>query len=1064
MKQKLGVLFLFISIANSVLAQLNADNSLTIEQYIQDVLLGQNVSVSNITFNGGSANVSSPAVGGFECVDCNLGIGSGFIMASGDVTGAEGPNNNTGSTLPGTGTFQGSDPDLLDLVQANGGTSVNDWVIIEFDFVPLGDTLRFNYVWGSEEYDTYVGSGFNDVFGFFLSGPGINGPYSNNAENIALVPGTNEGVAINTINNGQGNGGPCNNCQYYNQLGSDNDFFNNMDDDIYTNPYYMQYDGYTDVLTAIGLVQCGQTYHIKLAICDANDSGLDSGIFLERDSFSSNLVVQVELNFEVGGPDGNSLYENCGTGNLIFSRPESFDNDNSFVAYLSYDGSATMGIDFNELPDSIVFDPGVESVEIPIDAFTDGLNEGTENVHMIITNLAQCSEVMLESEFEFFINDEAEPLVVEGYEEHICDGATVELIPIISGGYANYGYQWSTGETTETISVSPPGDIVYNVIVTDTCGMPSDDADISIIVGFPPMSISVSPDPIEVGCDGLNLTGEVSGGDGSYTWNWLDGDGNNMWGWQNTLWLSTWNFTDEILVAVEDGCGETAEVTVYPVSTFEPMVVNIEPNIVVSCPGDYTIEPEITGGSEPYFFSWYDANWNYLGGNSSYTVNFTGTMTLNFTVSDNCGGYFSSMITLTLDPIELMVSLPQGLSGSCTDVFTIDPDVTGGGGIYAYEWTSGGDVVGQNEILQFVTTETADVILTVNDNCGNEQIASTTITIITVPPVLNLSEDQTATCVETRTFTAEALAGEPAYSFVWSVAGNQIAAGNTAEYQAFESTEITCVLTDACGLTDEETVMLTIYNPPITLGITPDSTICLGDEIELVVDVTGGAGTISYFWPTVLDDSENTLYHVNVRPGSSQEYEVIVADECGQQETAEVDVDVEFVVADFTVEYLNDSEVLLEALSADSCIDCSYYWNFGDGSTFLGDSVLHEYDGLDQYQVALYVSNSRGCNRTNYQVVYPPVQLYIPNTFTPDGDGINDVWKFEANGVVTFELKIFNRWGDVIFSSNNPNVVWTGDVHDGEYYAQDGIYSWYIEYTGVDGDARSRSGSVNVLR
>jgi hypothetical protein len=151
-------------------AQMTTENNLTVQQYVQDVLLGQNVTVSNITFNGGNANAVSPAVGGFECVDCNLGIGSGFAMSSGDVAGMIGPNNSTGFTGTGTGTSNGNDPDLLDLVQANGGNSIHDWVIIEFDFVPLGDTIQFQYVWGSEEYDTYVGSGFNDVFGFFLSG------------------------------------------------------------------------------------------------------------------------------------------------------------------------------------------------------------------------------------------------------------------------------------------------------------------------------------------------------------------------------------------------------------------------------------------------------------------------------------------------------------------------------------------------------------------------------------------------------------------------------------------------------------------------------------------------------------------------------------------------------------------------------------------------------------------------------------------------------------------------------------------------------------------------------
>ncbi|MEN9639981.1 MAG: hypothetical protein RLZZ262_1850, partial [Bacteroidota bacterium] len=203
-------------------SQLVTENTLTVQQYVQDVLLGANVTVSNIEFNTGNANLVSTSVGGFECEDCNLGIVSGFAMSSGDVSGLVGPNNSGGYTGTGTGLSSGNDADLLDLVQANGGNSINDWAIIEFDFVPLGDTIRFNYVWGSEEYDSWVGTGFNDVFGFFISGPGISGPFTNNAQNIAIVPGTTDtGVAINTINNGNGNAGPCSNCDYYNQLDSD---------------------------------------------------------------------------------------------------------------------------------------------------------------------------------------------------------------------------------------------------------------------------------------------------------------------------------------------------------------------------------------------------------------------------------------------------------------------------------------------------------------------------------------------------------------------------------------------------------------------------------------------------------------------------------------------------------------------------------------------------------------------------------------------------------------------------------------------------------------------------
>lgn len=95
-------------------------------------------------------------------------------------------------------TTGGTDPDLNALTSL----SINDACVIEFDFLPVGDTIRFNYVFGSEEYHDYVGSSFNDVLGFFLSGEGIVGPYTNDAINIAKVPGTNLAVSISNVNCG----------------------------------------------------------------------------------------------------------------------------------------------------------------------------------------------------------------------------------------------------------------------------------------------------------------------------------------------------------------------------------------------------------------------------------------------------------------------------------------------------------------------------------------------------------------------------------------------------------------------------------------------------------------------------------------------------------------------------------------------------------------------------------------------------------------------------------------------------------------------------------------------
>jgi hypothetical protein len=231
-----GATFILLGI-QPLRAQLVCTNDMTIEQYVQEVLLGANVEMFNITYNGGPAGVISTQVGGFECVDCNMGIESGFAMSSGDVMGMQGPNNSEAYTGTSAGLYAGTDPDLVDLVTAAGGSSVNDWVIIEFDFIPLGDTIQFQYVWGSEEYDFYANSSFNDVFGFFLSGPGISGPYEDDAENIALIPGTDIAVGINTINNGSGNTGPCEYCEYYNQdTPYDGYYWEDPENDLYTNP------------------------------------------------------------------------------------------------------------------------------------------------------------------------------------------------------------------------------------------------------------------------------------------------------------------------------------------------------------------------------------------------------------------------------------------------------------------------------------------------------------------------------------------------------------------------------------------------------------------------------------------------------------------------------------------------------------------------------------------------------------------------------------------------------------------------------------------------------------
>ncbi len=277
----LYTLCMAVVIAANVSAQLSVDTTLTPEQIIEDAFLSNGVFTSNIVFSGGNYHI-----GLFEGSQSNVGLNSGIIMGSGYVTGAVGPNNSGSFTQGDYQIFNYDDSDLISILNS---FSVNDPSVVDFDFIATGDSLDFQFVFGSEEYDEFVGSSFNDGFGFFISGPGISGPYSNGAVNIALIPGTDIPVAINNLNNGTGNQGPCSYCEYFIHNGD------GSSEPYVSDPTVIQSDGFTTLLHAsIGDLVIGEVYHIKLAIADAGDAGFDSYVFLGGESFVQfcNEVVQ----------------------------------------------------------------------------------------------------------------------------------------------------------------------------------------------------------------------------------------------------------------------------------------------------------------------------------------------------------------------------------------------------------------------------------------------------------------------------------------------------------------------------------------------------------------------------------------------------------------------------------------------------------------------------------------------------------------------------------------------------------------------------------------------------
>ena len=494
MKKLINFLFLttlFISV-NITAQTVSTGNG--VNYYVQNVLVGNGVSVSNISINTGNSAV----IGEFQNFgSTNLGLDHGIIITSGDATLAP-PPNNSGSA--GTNNNLAGDPDLQSMLPS--GIDAYDAVILEFDFIPQSNHIEFNYVFGSEEYEEFVNGGYNDVFGFFISGPGINGPYSNNAENIALVPGTSTNVAIDNINNGTNGNGPCTNCQYF-----------------ISNPQGngIQYDGFTTVLTASADVTPCQTYHIKIAICDAGDGVYDSGVFLEANSFSTN-GISTGVSFTNGNINNSNLIEGCGEAIISFVLDNPVLNDSTITYTIG--GTASNGTDYSNLSGTVTFPAGSDSVAIIVSPLLDGNTEGAETVQ-IIYSASSCGTDTINLTIQ-----DGNPVVADfDFPAQICEGDTV-TITFTGTGNANDYYNWNfAGGTVISGSGQGPYQVVWNtpgsynislaMASNDACF--NDTANATITVNQTPTADFIT----DVICEGdtsyITYTGNASS---SATYNW----------------------------------------------------------------------------------------------------------------------------------------------------------------------------------------------------------------------------------------------------------------------------------------------------------------------------------------------------------------------------------------------------------------------------------------------------------------------------------------------------------------------------------------------------------------
>ena len=571
-----------LSNINDANAQLTVTANQTAQALVAS-LVGDGVITSNATLN-----CATQANGKFSGTS-NLGIDSGIVLTSGyaatvginyGVNGVPGNSASNGMNRPG-------DADLTTLINSlTGGTiTTHDACILEFDFIPAGDTVSFDYVFGSDEYTTYNCS-INDVFGFFISGPGITG-----VRNIATVPGTNGVmVGISTVNDGT----------QYSPTQSNPCHANTLGNGPYTQYYVsntnlpsttLVYNGMTTVFQAVSAVQPCQTYHLKLAVADASDEILDSGVFLKAGSLKSVGLSATAEGMEVTQSDTAYTVRGCHPASVTVKRstPSATPLD---VPYL-LQGTAVNGVDYQYLPGVVTIPANDTVATITIQPLLLPQPVGDRIVEVILENPYSCAgSVNQYLDTAYVLIRDSINVVPNLYVESLCVGQTLPLTIEYDEIFGPLEYQWTPANwvaapTLGAATLSFPnqaGNYEYTLTVTlANASQSCRESTVKINVNVQDIYVNIGNDTTICDYESIYMFAEVNPIDSlnDYTYQWFPADKFNDPNVKNPIYNNS--VSGNVVVKVETPIGcigfDTMHVVVNPGN-----FINLSPTDTAICP------------------------------------------------------------------------------------------------------------------------------------------------------------------------------------------------------------------------------------------------------------------------------------------------------------------------------------------------------------------------------------------------------------------------------------------------------------------------------------------------
>jgi gliding motility-associated-like protein len=623
---------------------------------------------------------------------------------------------------------------------------------------------------------------------------------------------------------------------------------------------------------------------------------------------------------------------------------------------------------------------------------------------------------------------------------------TGEIDLSANGGTAPYTFSWSNGSTTEDLLALGAG--TYNVTVNDSNGdIGGCAASTSIVISEPNAPLMMTETHLDVLCNG-GATGEAtvfaSGGFGAYNYYWFNGAVGstilNLPFGSFMAYVSDDNqCTDSLLINIEEPL---------------PLTINLDITDVL-CHGTSTgsIDLTVNGGTLPYSFLW-----NSNLANEDLTFIPIGSYYVEILDSNGCQ-LDSTVVISEPDTISISSVIIENISCNGFSDGTIDMDIIGGVSPYNYAWSNG------------VTTA-------LNDNipAGNY--------LVSVLDVNNCISDFSFELIQPDELSATynfiepicfggvngqieviTIGGTEPYVYSWSngLTGNLIQQLGSGNYQVTITDSNGCIVDLNCSLGQPNQIQVT-FDANLLEGCDPLNVLFTNTSNETFLsEWSFGDGQFAF---------GSQIEHV-FNGTNCYDVMLVVTNTIGCSDTA--------IYNSFICSYSTPTAVInadpidlsvaqpITYISNGSSGASSYVWNIGDeivNSTYF-EPGMHEFPPYvsSDFLISLVSVSDYGCSDTAYLNISfdNDLIIYVPNTFTPNNDDVNDMFKpiLEEN-IQKYILRIFNRWGEIIFESFDPNYGWDGRYQD--TVVPDGVYIWEITIVTFGANTYLKRGHVNLVR